>query len=129
MTEGESASMFECLAERVNGNAALVRRGRYVNCTMLLEADEERHLVRIAEGAVAEISKSGSLMTDFTFGLRAPREAWEKFLAAKPPPGFTDLFALQRKKLLRIEGDLHPFMANLRYFKDVLACARQRKAA
>jgi hypothetical protein len=121
--------MFEQLAERVNGNAALVRRGRYVNCAMLLDAGAERHLVRIREGAVAEVAKGGLLMSNFTFALRAPREAWETFLAAKPPPGFTDIFALQRKKLLRIEGDLHPFMANLLYFKDVLASVRSREAA
>ena len=120
--------MFDDLAERVNRNGALVRRGRYVNCTILIEAGEERHLVRIKDGAIAEVSKGGLLMADFTFALRAPREAWDKLLAAKPAPGFTDIFALQRKKLLRIEGDLHPFMANLLYFKDVLASARQQEA-
>jgi hypothetical protein len=119
--------MFDELAERVNGNAALVRRGRYVNCSVLVEAGDERHLVRIREGAVVEIARGGPLMSNFTFALRAPREAWEKFLAAKPPPGFTDIFALQRRKLLRIEGDLHPFMANLLYFKDVLAALRPKE--
>ena len=34
------------------------------------------------------------------------------------------MFALVKKKLLRIEGDLHPFMSNLLYFKGVLAAAR-----
>jgi hypothetical protein len=119
--------MFDQLAERVNGNAALVRRGRYVNCAMLIEAGEERHLVRIRDGVAAEVATSGLLMANFTFALRAPREAWEKFLEPKPPPGFTDIFALQRKKLLRIEGDLHPLMANLMYFKDVLASVRPKE--
>jgi hypothetical protein len=94
---------------------------------MLIEAGEERRLVRIREGAVSEVATDGLLMSNFTFALRAPREAWEKFLAPRPPPGFTDVFALQRKKLLRIEGDLHPFMANLRYFKDVLAAVRPKE--
>ena len=92
---------------------------------MLIEAGDERHLVRIREGAVPRSPRAAFVMSNFTFALRAPREAWEKFLEPKPPPGFTDIFALQRKKLLRIEGDLHPFMANLLYFKDVLA-ARAR---
>ena len=96
---------------------------------MLIEAGDERCLVRIREGAVAEVATTGLLMSSFTFALRAPREAWEKFLAPRPPPGFTDVFALQRNKLLRIEGELHPFMANLRYFKDVLACARPKEVA
>jgi hypothetical protein len=33
-----------------------------------------------------------------------------------------------RFKRLRIEGDQHPFMANLRYFKDLLALPRPAAA-
>ena len=50
-------------------------------------------------------------------------------MSPHPPPGFTDIFALQRKKLLRMEGNLQPLMANLLYFKDVLASLRGREAA
>jgi hypothetical protein len=67
-------------------------------------------------------------MADWTFALRAPREAWEKFFLAHPPPGFTDIFALQKHKLLRMEGNLQPLMANLLYFKDVLATLREKEA-
>ena len=45
------------------------------------------------------------------------------FWSPQPPPGFNDIFALFKRKLQRIEGDLHPFMANLLYIKDVLAAA------
>ena len=30
-----------------------------------------------------------------------------------------------KQKLMRVEGDLHPFMANLLYFKDVIAAPRK----
>ena len=121
--------MFDQLAQRVNGNDALVRRGRYLNVTFLLEADSDGTLVHIREGAVAAVASGPLLMPNWTFALRAPREAWEKFFQPKPPPGFTDIFALQRKRLLRMEGDLQPLMANLLYFKDVLASLRPREAA
>jgi hypothetical protein len=120
--------MFDDLAERVNANEALVRRGRYVNVTLLLEASEEGTVVRITDGRIASVTKGAHLMPSWDFALRAPREAWERFLQAKPAPGFTDIFALQRKKLLRIEGDLQPFMANLLYFKDVVASVRKEAA-
>lgn len=120
--------MFDDLAARVNGNAALVRRGRYVSVAMLLDAGDESALVRIHDGAVTAVEKNPTLMPAWTFALRAPREAWEKFLTARPAPGFTDIFALQRKKLLRIEGNLQPFMANLLYFKDMLASLRSGTA-
>jgi hypothetical protein len=119
--------MFDNLAEDVNRNDALVRRGRYVNATMLVEVGSDGYLIRIAEGRVVDVAASPRLMPNWTFALRAPAEAWEKFWQAKPPPGFTDLFALVRKRLLRIEGDLHPFMANLLYFKEVLAAPRRRE--
>ena len=35
------------------------------------------------------------------------------------------MFALVKQKLMRVEGDLHPFMANLLYFKDVIASPRK----
>jgi hypothetical protein len=31
---------------------------------------------------------------------------------------------MAKMRALRIEGDQHPFMANLRYFKDLLALPR-----
>ena len=61
--------------------------------------------------------------------LRAPREAWEQFWRADPPPGFHDLMALVKRRALRIEGNLHPFMANLLYFKDVMAALRPKAGA
>jgi hypothetical protein len=121
--------MFDDLASRVNGDAALVRRGRHVNVAMLLEAGDESVLVRIRDGAVTAVERNPKLMPDWTFALRAPREAWERFLAARPEPGFTDIFALQRKKLLRVEGNLHPFMANLLYFKGALASLRPKETS
>ena len=54
----------------------------------------------------------------------ASRDSWEKLWSPTPLPGFTDVFALVKKKLLRIEGDLHPFMSNLLYFKGVLAAGK-----
>ena len=63
-------------------------------------------------------------MPAWSFALRAPREAWDQFWLANPPPGFHDLMALVKRRALRIEGNLQPFMANLLYFKDVMAALR-----
>lgn len=120
--------MLEELAERVNGDAALVQRGRFVNTTFLIAVDDVDHLVRIAEGKVVSIKPGPFVTPDYSFALRASRDAWEKFFSPNPQPGFTDIFALVKKKLLRIEGDLHPFMSNLLYFKGVLMSARRSAA-
>lgn len=43
-----------------------------------------------------------------------------------PKPGWHDLFALCKRGAMRIEGGLHPFMANLQYFKDLVALPREQ---
>ena len=42
-----------------------------------------------------------------------------------PAAGYHDLFALTKSGQARVEGDLRPLMANLRYVKDVLAKPRR----
>ena len=122
--------MLEHLAARVNGDANLVRRGRHVNTTFLIAIDNADHLIRIAEGKVISITPGPFITPNYSFALRAPRDAWDKLWSPTPIPGYTDIFALVKKKLLRIEGDLHPLMSNLLYFKGVLAAAGQpRKEA
>jgi hypothetical protein len=117
--------MLEQLAARVNGDANLIRRGRHVTTTFLIAIDDADHLVRVAEGRIASITPGPFITPNYAFALRASRDSWEKLWSPNPLPGFTDIFALVKKKLLRIEGDLHPFMANLLYFKGVLAAAGQ----
>jgi hypothetical protein len=116
--------MLDNLAERVNGDANLVRRGKSVNTTFLIAIDNADHLIRVVEGRIASITPGPFITPNYSFALRASRDSWEKLWAETPLPGFTDIFALVKKKLLRIEGDLHPFMSNLLYFKGVLAAAR-----
>lgn len=121
--------MLDNLAERVNADANLVRRGKHVNTTFLIGVDSTDHLIRVIEGRIVSITPGPFITPNYSFALRASREAWEKLWSPTPLPGFTDIFALVKKKLLRIEGDLHPFMSNLLYFKGVLAAARQTKEA
>jgi hypothetical protein len=123
--------MLDTLAGRVNGDPNLVRRGKHVTTTFLIAIDSADHLIRVAEGRIVSITPGPFITPNYSFALRASRDSWDKLWSPKPIPGFTDIFALVKKKLLRIEGDLHPFMSNLLYFKGVLAAPRasQREAA
>lgn len=113
----------------VNGNAALVRRGRYLSTTFLVEADEVSYLVRVREGQVAGVERGPFLMRPWTFAVRAPADAWRRFWRAVPEPGYHDVFAMKKLGVARVEGDLVPLMANLRYVQDVLAAPRRREGA
>ena len=121
--------MIGMLQDRVNGDAALVHRGRFVDVTFLLEVGDTAWLITIEQGRVAAVQKGPFVMPRWTFALRAPADAWARFWSADPEPGFHDLFALIKFKLLKAEGDLHPFMANLFYFKGVLGSLRAEPAA
>jgi hypothetical protein len=116
--------MLEALKERVNGDAGLVRRGRYLTTTFLLQSGDSSWLVAIFEGRIVSVTHGPFVMPSSSFALRASEAEWEKFLLAKPPPGSNDLMALVRRKVLKAEGDLQVFMAHLRYFKEALAKLR-----
>jgi hypothetical protein len=116
--------MLEALKERVNEDAGLVRRGRYLSTTFLLQSGDTSWLVSIFEGRVVSVTRGPFVMPSSTFALRAAEAEWTKFFLAKPPPGSNDVMALIRRKVLKAEGDLQVFMAHLRYFKEALAKLR-----
>jgi hypothetical protein len=128
MSRAETHASILSLPDLVNGDPALVRRGRYLTDTFLVESGGAEFLVRVAEGRIAAVEPGPFLMRSWTFALRASDEAWRRFWEPVPAPGYHDLFAMKKLGVARIEGDLLPLMANLRYVKDVLAAPRRRKA-
>jgi len=116
--------MIETLKARVNADEALVRRGRFLTTTFLLEVGAKAWLVSIFEGRVASVTPGPFVMPSSSFTLRAPEAEWQKFWMSRPPPGSNDLMALIKRRVLKAEGDLQIFMANLRYFKEALAKLR-----
>jgi hypothetical protein len=120
--------MTDEFARRVNGNDRLVWRARYLDTRFLVEVGEDSYLVSIAGGRVASVTRGPIVMPSWNFALRASRDSWERFWAPKPEPGFHDLMALLKHRRLRVEGDMHPFMSNLLYFKEVMAAFGAKEA-
>jgi hypothetical protein len=117
--------MLERLAELVNGDENLVRRGRFLDVDFLLGVGDESHYVSVRQGRIAGIESGTKLMRPWRFAVRADAEAWEEFWRPVPRPGFHDLFAMTKAGRATVEGDLQPLMANLRYLKEVLAAPRR----
>lgn len=120
---------MEALAARVNGNERLVHRGRHVDARLLIDLTDEHWLIDIRAGRIVSVRRGPFVMPSWTFALRAPRAEWERYWQPRPRPGSHDLFAMLKRRVLRIEGNLHPFMANLLYFKEVLASLRPLEQA
>ena len=94
------SAVFERLAELVNGDETLVRRGRFLTTTFLLEADDAAWLVRVVEGRIERVERGPFLMRAWSFAIRAPQESWQRFWEPVPAPGYHDLH------FYRIDGDL-----------------------
>jgi hypothetical protein len=120
--------MIDALMARVNGDEALVRRGRFLTTAFLLESGQSAWLISIFEGRIVSVTPGPFVMPSSSFALRAPEEEWTKFWSKRPPPGSNDLMALIKRRVLKAEGNLAVFMANLRYFKEALAKLRQAGA-
>jgi len=121
--------MIERLEQRVNSDAALVRRGRFLTTTFLLEVGAIPWLISIFEGRVVSVVRGPFVMPSSSFALRASEAEWQKFWSQRPPPGSNDLMALIKRRALKAEGNLQIFMAHLRYFKEALAKLRATGAA
>ncbi|MDP3078644.1 hypothetical protein [Bradyrhizobium sp.] len=121
--------MIETLKARVNEDEALVRRGRFLTTSFLLEVGPTAWLIQIFEGRVVSVMRGPFVMPSSSFALRAAEEEWQKFWSSRPPPGSNDLMALIKRRALKAEGNVQIFMANLRYFKEALAKLRSGGAA
>jgi hypothetical protein len=116
--------MIETLTEKVNSDAWLVHRGRFLSTQFLLEVGANAYLIRIHEGRIESVRQGPFVMPRWSFALRGSLEAWNEFWQPVPKPGFHDVMAMLKFRTLKIEGDQYPFMCNLQYLKDVLATLR-----
>jgi len=119
-----AAHAIEHLADAVHANAALVHRGRFVNLEWLWQIGDIPYHIHIRDGLIMELIRGPVLMRTSTFAIRGPVESWERFWAPMPKPGWHDLFAMTKTGRASIDGNLQPLMANLRYFKEILAAPR-----
>ncbi|PZW42120.1 hypothetical protein C8P66_11912 [Humitalea rosea] len=119
----------EALPAVVNADPVLRRWGRNLTTTLLLEVGSQSWLLRIHDGVMAEVRGGPFVMPSWIFALRADPAAWAEFVQPEPPPGRHDLFALIRHGKLHVEGDLHPFMSHLLWFKSAFAALRRTEIA
>ncbi len=119
--------MIEKLPELVNGDVRLVWRGRFINLDFLIQEGEASYIVSIRAGRITSIDRGPFYMRPFRFAIRASSDAWEKLWQSVPQPGYTDILGVMKRGEARIEGDLQPFIANLRYMKEILVAPRRLK--
>jgi hypothetical protein len=107
---------------------ALIVRGRFLDCECLLGPSGDPFHASIRAGRIVDLTPAPLLMRSWQFAYRASPAAWVAYWQAEPRPGWHDLLALTKRGEAILEGDLHPFMTHLQYFKDLLALPRPQFA-
>lgn len=102
--------------DAVNRDPTLPIIGRYFTTDFLLGFGDKAYLVAVREGRIERITDQLSIETPWTFGLRGPRESWEKFIQRVPPPMYNDIWAMAHPLhgRLQMEGDVKVLWQNLR---------------
>jgi hypothetical protein len=113
------------LAERIDHDPALLRRGRYLNTICQFDIGDDTVLLRIIDGRIAELRRGPFVTPSAAFAVSGEAEIWRRFLAVDPPPGDHDLLAFVKRRELCLTGDLHPLISHLLYFKGVLGHLRE----
>ena len=117
--------MFKSLIDDNEKRSQLSMMAQYLNTCFMISTIENEYLVNIEKGVVKNVEEGPFVMPSYVFKLTAPKNEWLKFLQNTPQPGSHDIIAMLRRKVLKFEGDLHPLMSHLLYFKLLLASLRQ----
>ena len=123
-TDAAIVEAFANIPVLLEQTPALIARGRFLDCECLLGPAGHPFHAAIRAGRIVELAPAPVLMRSWRFSYRAQPAAWAEYWRTPPRPGWHDLLALTKRGEAALEGDLHPFMANLQYFKDVLALPR-----
>ena len=116
--------MFKSLIDDNEKRNQLSMMAQYLNTCFMISTIENEYLVNIEKGVVKNVEEGPFVMPSYVFKLTAPKNEWLKFLQQTPQPGSHDIIAMLRRKVLKFEGDLHPLMSHLLYFKLLLASLR-----
>ena len=117
--------MLDNLPQLVNGDPAIVRWGRRMNETWMVQVGETQYLLGTREGKIEKVEKGPFAQRSWRFAIRAKEECWRKFWQKTPDAGWHDLFALLRRGDVAFEGDQRVLMAYLLYVKLLLAAPRR----
>jgi hypothetical protein len=118
------ADRFAALPRLLAADEDLLRRGRWLTVECRVDVGNEPFFLSIRDGALSSLDRGARLMHSTAFSFRATDEAWTNYWQPMPEPGWHDLFALTKRGVASMDGDLRPLLQNLQYFKDLLALPR-----
>lgn len=116
---------FRRVQTALDGMPHLLQLGRLFSETVLIEVGGQEIYLTFDKGRIVAVVQGPSRKTPWRFALRTDATALAQFWQPRPAPGFHDIFGLVKIGRGRIDGDILCLVKNLRFFKEVLALARQ----
>ena len=116
--------MFDRLLTTQSKVPALLQMGRHLDTVCMLSTEHCDWLLTIRHGQVTDIQQGPLVMPSYSFRITTGESDWLEFLQPVPAPGRHDIIAMLRRGVMRFEGDLHPLMSHLMYFKLLLTTLR-----
>ena len=116
------------LKELVNGNAALNRRGKWVDLSFIFGIDNDDYVINIVRGRIVEVRRRKLLTESGEFSIRATKNTWQEHWQYMPKRDYHDIWSMLSKKLITLDGNLVPLIQNLQFFKDLIASLREEQA-
>lgn len=105
--------------------AALRPRAPVTRVTLCIGVGAMERRIAVSQDGIHPLPPAPPLQP-WDFCVRGTPRAWQELWEAVPKAGWHDVFALTKRGEMRMEGNLLPFMANLQFFKDLLALPRSR---
>jgi hypothetical protein len=119
------AERFARLPDLLAADTDLRRRGQWLNVDCRVDIGLEPFHLAIRDGELDAFERGPQLMRATAFSIRGSDEGWQRHWQRVPEPGWHDLFALTKRGVAIIDGDLRPLLQNLQFFKDLLALPRR----
>lgn len=116
MSKQFSPEWMEQYRRIVNADKPMKVVGKHGAFRFLLGIGDQEYLFVFNKGTLESITLSGALDFDanWSFAIRGPRDAFEKFAMRYPPPIYTDVVFMSFNQRLKLEGNLLVFWQNIR---------------
>ena len=112
--------------ERVNADPEMDVIGDWFSTSLSLTFGDQRCVLRVERGRIADINHAPRIDARSMFGFRAPMAVWEKFVSPQPPALYHDFFAmLMRVPEFVLEGDGLVAMQNARALHRMMNLMRE----
>lgn len=120
----EAERRLQAIPAAINADQEHARRARLLDADVLIGVGGTSFIMTVRSGRLGELEPATRLLRPWTFAIRAEAATWLMHWQNPPKAGWHDIFALSKRGLLTMEGNLVPLMQHLQFVKDVLAAPR-----